>query len=285
MAAIQEEYEQRYAANPPAAVQVWVYCRLCRCRIQVRTIPTPDLPFRCFCGNEATFARFDVFTDEGEVARFAQMFETLYQETKALMREAAMPMPKTRMYTADEMRKLKSGELVEPADETSASSDEGSGEREAPESGEFPRPVLATDDAPTFLRRSRELTEAVQKARDVFVRHEALNAVGKYTFTHRERHIESRRLCYQACYSDVSLARELLREATARFRRGERVVLKFSLFKRLITLHCEDDQPERALEVALHAQSLGIPGYDDHVLRLKAQVAKRPPTRSLPRPR
>lgn len=275
MAAIQEEYEQRYAPDPPAAVQVWVYCRLCRCRIQVRTIPRPDLPFRCFCGNEATFARFDVFADEAEVTRFAQMFEQLYQETKALMREAAMPMPKTRMYTADEMRRLKAGEQVEP---------EEGGERE-PESGEFPRPQLATDDAPTFLRRSRELTEAVQRARDVVQRHEALSQVGRYTFAHRERHAEARRLCYQACYSDVSLARETLREATARYRKGERVSLKFPLFKRLITMLCEDQQPERALEVAQHAQSLGVPGYDEHVARLKAEVAKRPPTRGLPRPR
>ena len=104
--AIQEEYEQRYAPNPPAAVQVWVYCRLCRCRMQVRTLPAPELPFFCFCGNEGTLARFDVFTDEAEVARFAQTFEQLYQETKALMREAAMPMPKTRMYTAEEMKRL-----------------------------------------------------------------------------------------------------------------------------------------------------------------------------------
>jgi hypothetical protein len=279
--AIQEEYEQRYVPNPPAAVQVWVYCRLCRCRIQVRTIPRPDLPFCCFCGNDATLGRFDVFTDEGEIARFAQTFEQLYQETKALMREAAMPMPKTRMYTADEMRRLKAGEEVEPPEQPEPA-------REA-ESGEHARPALSTDDAPTFLRRSRELTEAVQRARDVVQRHEALTQVGRYTYAHRAVHAEARRLCYQACYSDVSLARETLREATARYRKGERVLLKFSLFKRLVSLLLEDDQPERALEVALHAQSLGIPGLDDHVPRLRAQVASRPqsspPSRGHTRPR
>jgi hypothetical protein len=282
--AIQEEYEQRYVANPPAAAQVWVYCRLCRCRMQVRTIPTPDLPFCCFCGNDATLARFDVFGDEAEVTRFAQTFEQLYQETKALMREAAMPMPKTRMYTADEMRRLKAGEDVEePASPEPAGSDVS--ERDA-ESGEFARPSLgSTDDAPTFLRRSRELTEAVQRARDVLQRHEALAQVGRYTYAHRTVHAEARRLCYQACYSDVSLARETLREATARYRKGERVVLKFSLFKRLVAMLVEDDQPERALEVAMHAQSLGIPGYDDHVSRLRAQLASRPASRVHPRPR
>ena len=274
--AIQEEYEQRYTPHPPAAVQVWVYCRLCRCRIQVRTIPRPDLPFRCFCGNDASLGRFDVFADEAEAARFAQTFEQLYQETKALMREAAMPMPKTRMYTAEEMKRLKAGEEVEPADEAA--------EPEEAESGELARPALAVDDAPTFLRRSRELTEAVQRARDVVQRHEALSQVGRYTFSHREKHAEARRLCYQACYSDVSLARETLREATARYRKGERVVLRFPLFKRLVAMLVEDDQPERALEVALHAQSLGIPGYDDHVQRLRAEVAKRPPSRNYTRP-
>jgi hypothetical protein len=168
---IEEEFEQRYAPDPLAPVQVWVYCRLCRCRIQVRTVPRPALPFRCFCGTSGTFAKFDVFASEPDAVRFATTFEELYQETKALLREAEIPVPQTRMYTPDEMRRLKAGEDVEA-------------EAEADEE-ELPRPKGATDDLPTFQRRARELTEAVQRATDPLARHDALGAIGRYAFAHR----------------------------------------------------------------------------------------------------
>jgi len=259
---VEEEYEQRYTPSPIGPVQVWVYCRHCRCRIQVRTVPAPDLPFRCFCGTWGTFAKFDVFSDEEEVRRFAATFETLYQETKALMREADMPMPATRMYSADEMRRLRAGEDVD------ASRDE-----DGPPSGEYSKQGK-TDDLEKFRQRARELTDMVQRATDALQRHDLLGVVGRYAYAHRAVHAEARRLAYQACQSDVAAARAVLQEATSRHRRGEPVKLTFPLLKRYLTLLLEDKQPEQALEVARHVVSLGLPGYDDHVRKLEAQLGK-----------
>lgn len=259
---VEEEYEQRYAPSPPGPVQVWVYCRHCRCRIQVRTVPAPDLPFRCFCGTWGTFGKFDVFSDEEEVRRFAATFETLYQETKALMREADLPMPATRMYSADEMRRLRAGEDV------NVSRDEDG----AP-SGEHPKQG-GTDDLEKFRQRCRDLTEMVQRATDPLQRHDMLGVVGRYAYAHRAVHAEARRLAYQACQSDVAAARAVLQEATARHRRGERVKLTFPLLKRYLNLLLEDKQPEQALEVARHVVSLGLPGYDEHVRKLEAQLGR-----------
>lgn len=264
MTRIQEEYEQRYDKTVRDPMQVWLYCRLCRCRIQVRTIPRPDLPFRCFCGTQGTFAKFDVFADEEEVRRFAQTFEQLYQETKALLLEAEMPMPATRIYKADEIRRLKAGLAADEGSEGARANIESSDE-----------PPLPIIDANQFRQRSREMTDAVQRAPDVLARHEALTELGRYCYQLRSINPEARKLCFQACEHDVQLARETLKEATARWKRGERIVLKFSLFKRLITLLCEDKDYERALEVGMRAVSLGLPGYEERVEKLRSQVARR----------
>ena len=98
--------------------------------------------------------------------------------------------------------------------------------------------------------------------------------VGRYAYAHRAVHAEARRLCYQACQSDVAAARAVLQEATARHRRGEPVKLTFPLLKRYLALLLEDKQPEQALEVAQHVVSLGLPGYDEHVRKLKAQLGR-----------
>ena len=263
---VEEEFEQRYAPHPPGPLQVWVYCRHCRCRIQVRTIPAPEVPFRCFCGSGGTLARFDVFTDEEEIRRFAATFETLYQETKALMRQADLPMPATAMYSAEEMRRLRAGEDIQAERRAKA-------EEEA-ESAELGRPGPGRDDLEAFRARSRELTEKVQRASDPLQRHDLLGVVGRYAFEHRALHPEARRLCYQACQRDVAGARDTLREATARHRRGERVTLTFPLFKRYLGLLVEDGQTEQALEVAKHFVALGLPGYEERVRKLEAQLAR-----------
>jgi hypothetical protein len=256
---VSDDFEQKYDAALSAPVQVWLYCRLCRCRIQVRTVPRPTLPFRCFCGNSATFSKFDVFAKEEEVVRFAKTFEELYQTTKSFMQEAEMPMPKTRMYQTGELEKYITEARNERVDQ---SMDESESEAEAPETPAH------------YKEQVRELTGKVQKAQDVLERHEALSALGRFLFPRRDRFQDARRFCYQACDADVALARDVLREAAARRQRGEPIQLRFSLFKRLIALNTEDKNLERALEVAQRAVALGIPGYDDKVAKLKAQLGE-----------
>lgn len=252
--AVEGEFEQRYAPRPPAPVQVWVYCRHCRCRIQVRTIPEPTVPFRCFCGTAGKFAQFDVFSDEDEVRSFASTFETLYQETKALMRGADMTMPRTAMYSADEMRRL-------------LSSDEASG------GGEITRvPASDQDDLETFRRTVRELNEKLRRATDLLQRHDLMGELGRHAYTHRADHPEARRLCHQVCENDLAIAREVLREATERHNRGVEVRLSFPLFKRYLNLLAEDGQLQKALEVARHVVGLGLPGYEEQLKKLEARL-------------
>lgn len=253
----EREFEQRYTAGPSAPVQVWIYCRQCRCRIQVRTIPLPTLPFRCFCGAAGTFAEFDVFSDEEEIRHYAATFETLYQETKALMRQADMRMPRTAMYSAEEMRRL-------------LASEESGG-------GEITRaPLSDQEDLETFRARSRALAEQVQRATDPIQRHELLGELGRHAYAHRMHHDEARRLCHQTCQSDLALAQEVLRAAAERHRRGEQVRLSFPMFKRYLQLLAEDGQLARALEVARHIVALGLPGYEEQVRRLEAALARNP---------
>jgi hypothetical protein len=254
-----DEFEQKYDAKLDDPVQVWLFCRLCRCRVQVRTVPRPQLPFRCFCGNEGTFLQFDVFAKEEDVVRFAKTFEDLYQETKNLLREAEMPMPGTQVYKPGEIKRLLAAEDARASARADATSDEASD---------------VGDEAEGDGRKDavRELMAAVQDAPDLLTRHEAMNALGKYLFPRRKRNAELKRLCYQTCEAQVGSARDVIREASARYRQGKPVQLSFPLVKRLVALLTEDGKLEKALEVAQRAAALGIPGYDERVKKLRAKL-------------
>src|SRR4051794_24803236 len=119
-----EDFEQRYDANATEPLQVWIFCRLCRCRVQVRTVPRPNMPFRCFCGNAGAFTSFDVFRLEEDVVRFAKTFEELYQETKTLLREAEMPMPRTQVYKPGQLKKILAGEEEDPTEQLVSSTEQ-----------------------------------------------------------------------------------------------------------------------------------------------------------------
>ncbi len=254
----QEEFEQRYERNAKSPLQVWLFCRLCRCRVQVRTIPRPELPFRCFCGNAATLGKFDVFQDEEEARRFAKTFEDVYQTTKELMRGADMPMPQTQFYSAEDIKKIKAGIDPQAApDEVSDSSEE--------------EPRFTPEDGAGFKRASKELTDAVVKARDLIERHEALGNVARWAFARRSLP-EARRLAYQACESDLQIAASVVQEATRRYRSGEKLRLKFPTFKRLVQLLVEDKQLEKALGIATRAAQLGLPGYEEKIEALRAKL-------------
>ncbi len=253
---VPEEFEQRYPPPSHEPVQVWIFCRLCRCRMQVRTIPEPRLPFRCYCGYGANLAKFDVFADEDEARRFVGTFEEIYQTTKKLLQEAEMPMPTTRMYKADEVRRIKAGQ---------SGTDDSTEEEPEQEKGE---------DDKAFRAATRQFTDAVVKAKDVLERHEALAKLGSYAFARRAHFPDAKRVCHQACETDVQMAHEVVKEATRRWKRGEAVKLKFPTFKRLILLYVEERQLDRALEVAVKGAQLGLPGYDERVQMLRNQIAK-----------
>jgi hypothetical protein len=259
---IEEEYEQRYDARLAEPIQLWIFCRLCRCRLQIRTLARPNLPFRCYCGYAGTLSKFDAFEDEDAARRFATTFEDVYQTTKQLMKDAQLPVQNTQIYKPDVMARIKAG--LPTQHDQPPSSLEASTEEEAPEL-----------DPNEFRQTARDMTEAVTRARGVLERHEALSKVAVYAFPRRGMLPEARRLCYQACESDVHLATAVVHEATSRFKGGERVKLKFQAFKRLIILCVEDGELERALHVALRGQQLGLPGYEDKVEKLRAQIARR----------
>jgi hypothetical protein len=253
-----EEFEQKYETGGDEPVQVWVYCRLCRCRVQIRTKPTPELPFRCYCGQQGTLGTFDVFSEEDEARRFASTFEDIYQATKELLHGANMPMVTTGQYSPEQMRALKEGRdpVIDSAEE------------EAP-------PLMRTEDAEAgFKQTTRVLTDAVVRAHDILEKHEALTQLGVYVFVRRSQFADARRLCYQACETDVHMATDVVKEAARRHRLGQPVRLKFSLFKRLIMLYVEDRQLERALQVAIRGTQLGFPGYEERIQMLRAQLAK-----------
>lgn len=256
MTVVAEEFAQNYPPQGDEPAQVWLFCRLCRCRIQVRTLPRPELPFRCFCGYGATFAKFDVYTDEDECRRFAGTFEEIYQTTKKLLAEAEMPMPTTRMYRADEIRRIKAGGHDDSTEEESEASQPDK------------------EDEKSFRAATRVYTDAVVKAKDVLERHEALAKLATYAYTRRTQFQDAKRVCHQACETDVQMAHEVVKEATRRWKRGEPVKLKFPTFKRLILLYVEERQLERALEVAVKGAQLGLPSYDDRVQMLRSQIAK-----------
>jgi hypothetical protein len=253
---IEEEFEQRYDATGVEPVRIWIFCRLCRCRMQVRCVPRPALPFRCFCGHAGAFASFDVFTDEDEVRRFTSTYEQIYQTTKDLLRDAEMPMPQTRIYRADEIRRLKRGEPSEVFD----SSEEAPG---------------IADDERAFETEAARIWEKAQRAGTAMEKHDALSELARVAYARRDRSPRARSLAYQACEADVKIGRDLLREAMARHKNGERVALKFPTWKRLVALLVEDKQHERALEVASRAVQLGLPGYEEKVDKLRAHLGKR----------
>jgi hypothetical protein len=260
---VNDDFEQKYDATLEDPVQVWLFCRLCRCRVQVRTVPRPQLPFRCFCGNAGTFLQFDVFAQEDEVVRFAKTFEDLYQETKNLLREAEMPMPGTQVYKPGELKRLLAAEDARASALPDATTDEASDVGDGEAEGE-----ARSKDA------VRDLMAAVQDAPDILARHEAMNALGKYLFPRRKRSAELKRLCYQTCEAQAGSAREVIREASARFRQGKAQKLSFPLVKRLVALLTEDGKLEKALEAAQRAAALGIPGYDERVKKLRAKLER-----------
>lgn len=272
---MQDDFEQRYSADLEEPVQVWIFCRLCRCRVQVRTIPSPTLPFRCFCGNTGTFAQFDVFAREDDVVRFVKTFEELYQETKLLMQEAEMPMPRTQTFKPGELMRLMSQGTPEQAQEPSHS-----GERRLSSSLEQTMDEVSSEVggpeevAERYESQVRALTNAVQKAADVLARHDALTALGKFLYPRRKQVADAKRLCYQACEAQVASARDVLQEASARWKQGEKVQLSFPLFKRLVALLSEDGKHEKALEIAQRAAALGIPGYDERVAKLRQKLGR-----------
>jgi hypothetical protein len=257
---VNDEFEQRYDPVVREARAVWVYCRLCRCRMQVRTVARPELPFRCFCGNAGTLAKFDVFQDEEETRRFAGTFEDVYQTTKKLLKEAEMPLPETRMYRAEDIKRMKAGLDKERPRHVDSSDEEA---------------VPAVLDAASYKKAAKALTDALARATGPLARHEALSALGTYAYACREQFPDARRLCYQACETDVGMAREVLADATARFKGGETLRLKFPLFKRLVLLLVEDKRLGEALEVAGKAVALGLPGYEEKVEKIRAQLARK----------
>lgn len=267
---MQDEFEQRYTEGGEQPIQVWLFCRLCRCRIQVRTKPSRKLPFRCFCGNQGTFAQFDVFAREEDVVRFVKTFEELYQETKQLMAEAEMPMPRTQTFKPGELQRLMasgSTEDAEPGRPTS-SLEQTMDEVTSDVGG------AADDVAERYDAQVKTLTAAVKEARGVIERNEALTALGKFLYPRRKQVGDAKRLCYQACEAQVSSARDVLAEASRRWKQGERVSLSFPLFKRLIALLQEDGKVEKALEVAQRAAAIGIPGYDERVAKLRGKLGR-----------
>jgi hypothetical protein len=256
---VQEEFEQRYDATGNDPTKVWVFCRLCRCRIQVRTVPRPTLPIRCFCGYSGTLAKFDAFADEEEARRFATTFEDLYQTTKALLKEAEMPMPATRVY--------RPGDLQRALEKDSGSSGDDDVTREAQ--------LAANEDEATYRTRARSLTEAVGRTQEPIARHEALSRLGAFYFARRSARNDARRLCHQACGADAQTAALVVREAGVRMRRGEKIRLHFPSFRVLVTLHEEEGAIERALDTATRAAALGLTGYDETVSRLRALAGPR----------
>ncbi len=254
---VPEEFEQHYPAPSEQPVQVWVFCRLCRCRIQVRTVPTPALPFRCFCGYAGTLAKFDVFAAEEAARRFAGTFEQIYQATKELMQEAEMPLTRTARYSPEEVARFRAH----------VASVTDSVEEEVPLR-------LPGEDAASFGQAVRRFGDLINRARDVLARHEALSSLGVFAFARRAAVPEARRVCYQACEADLQIAGAVLAEATRRHRAGEPVALKFALIKRLVMLLTEDKQLPRALDVAVRGAQLGLPGYEERIQMLRAEIAK-----------
>jgi hypothetical protein len=257
---VSDEYEQRYDASRKEPLAIWLFCRLCRTRIQLRTVPRKELPFRCFCGYAGTLSAFDVFEDEDEVRKFAKTFEDLYQTTKALMKEAEMPLPATRFYSTEDAKRIVSGERAAAAEPSLSDSSE--------------RPAAPTEDEASYRRTSRTLADAVVDAPDLLARHDALTKLSGFLFARRARYPDAKRLCHQACTADVQSARDVVAEAGVRHRRGERVKLTFPSFRQLVTLYEEENLFDRALEVASRAAALGLPKFDESIARLRAKLAR-----------
>ncbi len=182
-----------------------------------------------------------------------------------------MPMPRTQTFKPGDLQRLMAQESQDP---------EKSGRRGPPSSmeqtmDEVTSEVGAVEDvAERYEVQVKHLTAAVQKATGILERHEALTVLGKYLYPRRKQLAEAKRLCYQACEAQVSSARDVLREASLRWKQGEKVQLSFPLFKRLVALLQEDGKLEKALEVAQRAAAIGIPGYDERVAKLRAKLGR-----------
>lgn len=236
---------QEYDFTVEAPVQVWVFCRKCRCRLQVRMVPRPSLDFACLCGAHAPLAGFDVFDDEDRAREVAEQFELAYQATKEAL-SPIIPMHQTSMLSAELVASLKAGM-------------EASGSGEISAMGEHEPPPNETEDA--YQARLAELMADVQAAgTDLLARHDALNAVARFGFERRHLRHAARTVCIRACEADLSKIHELIQAVRATRSTNRR--LKLPAFRQLVDIFKETGDVRRAREVAMMAKSVGMPGFD-----------------------
>jgi hypothetical protein len=246
-----QENLQEYDPTVSDPVRVWVFCRDCRCRLQVRMVPRPALPFACLCGKRGALADFDVLDQEARAKEVAETFEVAYAATKEAL-SPFMDLQKTRMYNSGEFAALLESEEAAPL--------------EAKKEERFPpQPFESEAD---FQGQLDTLMKALDGAGgDLLARHEALTDVAEFTFARRQLRSAARAFCVRACKGDIDQIRALI-AAVSQSNPGAR--LRFPSFRMLITIYEEAGDLKTALRVAKRAQRVGMPGFDAVIDRLKA---------------
>lgn len=244
-----QENVQEYDATVSEPVRVWVFCRECRCRLQVRCVPRPELPFACLCGQQGTLAEFSVFDREERAKEVSGAFEVGYQAAKEAL-SSMMTFKKTRMYSVP-------AEVGSLLDESSDGSD-----RYAPKPFETEAEYQEQIDG--LLAR----LEGSQK--DVLARHEALTEIVRFTFPRRQLRSAAKAYCVRACQADLQQLDALVRQVQQARKVGATVRLTIPAFRKLIQIHQEDGNIPAALAVAVRARASGMPGFEETIAELKA---------------
>lgn len=241
---------QEYDPTVSEPVRVWVFCRDCRCRLQVRMVPRPTLPFSCLCGNRGALGDFDVLDREERAREVAETFEVAYQATKEVL-SPIMTMKKTRMYhSSGDFRAL-----LEQKSEATPAADE----RHAPAAFE------SEAEYKTTLGRLMGALDAA--GNDLVRRHEALTEVAEFAFPRRHLRSASRAFCVRACEADLQQIEALIRVVR---QTAPKTRLRFPSFRFLIKIHQEAGDLNEALRVAIRAKTTGMPGFEETIAELKA---------------
>jgi hypothetical protein len=241
---------QEYDPTLTAATRVWVFCRECRCRLQVNLVPRPNLPFACLCGHGGTLAEFDVMEREERAKEVAELFEVAYQASKEIL-APIMDFKKTRMFSG------RFASLVQSV--------KGGGESEEQLTAHSP---AAHESEAVYQAKLADLMATLDSAgAHPVARHGALNAIAEFTYERRHLRSASRAFCIRACESDHELL-EALFETIRKTNPDAR--LRLPSFKFLVEIYKEAGDIKKALRIAKRAQLIGLPGFDQRIEALEA---------------
>ena len=262
MAVSEDGFTQDYELG--VEQELWLYCRLCRRTFPVCFKPkTRSVRLKCLCGQESALGSMDVFQHQSAAEEHAAFYEKIYRSAKGALRDAGFPVPPSGKWSTVRELEQDSGfeSFYNPGEDESAIADSYFEEEEEDNSPEAIEVGLADFDAQLY------------DAKDVLERHELLSELIEWTYVRRHLSDLAYHRFLDACRKDIELAREVVAEVRKRLKGGEKIRLSFTSFKHLLVDLEHEERYEEALEVAEHAQKLGLKTYAKRVAELRLKLS------------